>query len=141
MVPSDRRYSTKHVWAKTDAEMFLIGVSEHFLRPIKNILYVDLAEEDDPLFDTVAAGEIEHLDGVSDVFPPGNCTVIEANTSVIDDPNILVHDPYNKGWLLRVDMDDPEVYDSLMNAQEYEAFVKTHPVKAQPEQETESNEE
>lgn len=134
MVPTDRRYSTKHIWLQLHEEMFTLGVTEYLIRPVKNILYVDLADVEDPLFDTVAAGEIEHLDGVIDIYPPGNCTVMEVNTKVIDEPDLLLSDPYGKGWLLRVDMDNPEVYDTLMNAHEYESYAKSNLARKKEEE-------
>jgi glycine cleavage system H protein len=70
-----------------------------------------------------AFGVIESVKTVSDVYAPVSGTVIEVNDDLPDNPELLNEDPYGDGWMIKVEMSDPEELEDLLSAQEYEQLV------------------
>jgi glycine cleavage system H protein len=60
---------------------------------------------------------------VSELFSPVSGEVLEANDALTDSPEIVNEDPYGDGWMIRVKMADPAEVQSLMSAEDYEAFI------------------
>ena len=66
---------------------------------------------------------MESVKAVSDIYSPIAGVVVEVNQDVIDNPELVNEDPFERGWLIRVTMDDPSQLDSLMSAADYDAYV------------------
>ncbi len=69
-------------------------------------------------------GEVESVKAVSEIFSPVSGEVVEVNTALQKQPEMVNQDPYDKGWLLRVRLSDPKELDVLLSAADYEAFLK-----------------
>ena len=77
--------------------------------------------------ETLAAGEvfgsIEAVKTVSDAFLPVGGEIIEFNDAVDADPSIVNKDPYGEGWMVKVRMNAPEEYDTLLSPADYEQLI------------------
>ncbi len=69
-------------------------------------------------------GVIESVKAVSDLYAPVSGTVIEVNTSLLDDPSVLNDDPVNQGWLVRIEMDTEKELANLMRAPDYKKLIQ-----------------
>jgi glycine cleavage system H protein len=68
-------------------------------------------------------GEVESVKAVSDLYSPVTGQIIEVNTDLMDHPELVNEDPYNKGWIMRVTISDSSELDNLMSSQEYESYI------------------
>lgn len=92
-----------HMWYQEEDGIITIGINEEGLADITEITSVDLPAEQDKVEEDVAIGTIETDDGPLDIYVPVAGTVIEINSSVLEDPAVIQEDPYEEGWLLRIE--------------------------------------
>jgi glycine cleavage system H protein len=93
------------MWYQEEDGVITIGINEEGLADITEITSVDLPPEQEKVEEDVAIGTIETDDGPLDIYSPVNGTVIEINSSVLEDPSVIQEDPYEEGWLLRIEAD------------------------------------
>ena len=127
MNPEDRRYSKKHEWVKIEdgssANTALIGITHYAQDQLGDVVYLDLPEKGGRVQQFQKLGEVESVKAVSDLFSPVTGTVVEVNQDLEDHPEMVNEDPFNRGWLLRVNLDDPSEMGNLLTAEQYEAFL------------------
>jgi glycine cleavage system H protein len=121
-VPGDRRYTKEHEWAKTDGERVLIGITDYAQDQLGDVVFVGLPESGTEVEAGKPLGEVESTKSVSDVYSPVSGKVVDKNGAVEDNPELVNSDPYGEGWLVAVEATTEE--ESLMTADEYQAFIK-----------------
>lgn len=92
-----------HMWYQEEDGIITIGINDEGLAEISEITSVDLPQEQDKVEEDIAIGSIETDDGSLDIYAPVAGTVIEVNSNVIDDPDLIMDDPYEDGWLIRIE--------------------------------------
>ena len=126
MYPTDRKYSREHEWAKSEADgSVLLGISFYAQDHLGDIVFFDLPQVGTVLSQMQKFGEVESVKSVSDIFSPISGEVVEVNQEVMDSPEVVNEDPYEKGWLVRVSPARPAELDELMSAAEYESFLES----------------
>ena len=124
MSPSDRKYTKEHEWVKhEDGNQALAGITEYAADQLGDIVYFDLPKPGATVKHQDKMGEVESVKAVSDLFSPVSGEVIEINERLLDHPELTNEDPFGEGWLVRVAMTDAAEMDTLMSADEYEAFI------------------
>jgi len=124
--PNDRKYTKEHEWIKVDGQaagQAVTGITEYAQDQLGDIVYFDLPKPGDALKQLEKMGEVESVKAVSDLYSPVTGEVLEANENLLDHPELANEDPFDKGWLIKVSISDPAQLDSLMSADEYEAFI------------------
>ena len=125
MTPTDRRYSKEHEWIKPEeGSSGLLGITDFAQDQLGDVVYLDLPQAGTRLEHMSKMGEVESVKAVSDIFSPVSGAVVEVNQDAVDYPEVINEDPYGKGWLLRVEIQDPAELDGLMTAEQYDAFLK-----------------
>jgi len=119
------RYSKDHEWARYDEDegVVVVGITDYAQDKIGDITYVELPEEGDETEKGAVFGEIEHHKGVEDVYAPVSGRVFEANTALSESPELLNQDPYDEGWLVKIEPTDLSELDDMMSAEEYVEYV------------------
>src|SRR5689334_156858 len=117
--PDDRRYSKEHEWLKIDGDAATIGITAYAQEQLGDVVYVDLPQPGATITQFEKMGEIESVKAVSDLFTPASGEVLEANESVVEQPELVNNDPHGGGWLLRIRLSDPAEADTLLSAAEY----------------------
>ena len=123
-IPSELKYTKDHEWIQIEGTIATIGITDFAQGELGDIVYVDV----DTLDDTVAEGEVfgsvEAVKTVSDLFMPLTGEVIEFNDALEDDPELVNSDPYNKGWMIKIEFTDNSQLEGLLDATAYESLVK-----------------
>lgn len=117
-----------HMWYREEDGIITIGINDEGLADITEITSVDLPPEQEKVEEDVAIGVIETDDGPLNIYSPVAGTVIEVNSSVLDEPSVIQEDPYEEGWLLRIeaseeldeDDEDEEEEDDLDEDEDFE---------------------
>jgi glycine cleavage system H protein len=122
-VPRDCRYSRDHFWVKPEGNEALIGLSDYLQTELGEAIFVDLPDVEDDIEVTGTFGIIESNRAVSDMTAPVSGTVMDVNLDLERGPELINEDPYGEGWLIRVQLDDPQQIDSLMAPEEYEDYI------------------
>ena len=126
MSPNDRSYTHEHEWIiveDADSNRALVGITHFAQDQLGDIVYFELPKVGDTLTHLGKMGEVESVKAVSDLFSPVSGEVIEVNSGLADQPELTNTDPFGEGWLLRVTMSDPSELDTLMSAEEYDAYI------------------
>ncbi|MCB0413979.1 MAG: glycine cleavage system protein GcvH [Bdellovibrionales bacterium] len=122
-VPEENYYTKEHEWALVDENIVTVGITEFAQDSLGEVVYVELPEEGDKVAQNSPFGVVESVKAVSDLISPVTGTVIEVNTSILEDPGPLNDDPMNNGWLVRIEMDTEKELANLMRAPEYKKLI------------------
>lgn len=92
-----------YMWIQQDDGVITIGINEDALEDFESISSLELPPEHEEVSADSIIGTIETSDGPLDIYSPVDGTIIEVNTQVIEDPSIIMEDPYEEGWLVRIE--------------------------------------
>jgi glycine cleavage system H protein len=118
-IPDDLLYSREHVWVRVEGDLATIGITDHAQEKLGEILALDLpaAERDEPF------GSIESAKAVIELISPVSGVVISVNEDITDEIGVINSDPHDTGWMIIVDLEDPEELDDLLDVRGYQEFV------------------
>ena len=99
-------------WYKIEDGIITIGINEEALEDITEITTIDIPPEQEKVDSDMAFGSLETDDGTLDLMSPFEGTIIEVNVQAVEDPQLVIDDPYEEGWLVRIetteDLDDDQ---------------------------------
>ena len=120
------RFTHTHLWIRTtDTRTHLarIGLSDYIQEELGEIIGVELPDVGDELEKEESFGEVESVLTVSELLAPVSGIVSAVNDELDDQVGIINEDPYRDGWLLEVELSDPDELDDLIEREEYEEFA------------------
>lgn len=123
-VPDDLRYTKDHEWARLDGNVLRFGITDYAQDALGDVVFVQLPEPGERVQQGSAISEVESTKSVSDVYAPVSGTIAEVNTELADTPQKLNEDPYGEGWIAAVEVDDPAVFESLLDASAYRLLIE-----------------
>lgn len=122
--PADLRYTKEHEWIKlTEGNVALVGITEFAQRELGDIVYVDVNTVGEHVDADAVFGTVEAVKTVSDLYLPVAGKILEVNSALNDQPDLVNNDPYGQGWMVKVEVDDTASLDELMDAEAYNALV------------------
>jgi glycine cleavage system H protein len=124
MNPEDIKFHKEHTWARVSGKKATIGITDYAQESLGDIVYIELPETDIEVTANTELTEIESTKATSTVIAPVSGMVIEINEKLADSPELINEDPYGKGWIAVIKMDNPTEIDDLMDAEEYDAYVE-----------------
>ncbi|TXD49850.1 glycine cleavage system protein GcvH [Polaribacter sp. IC073] len=123
-IPSDLKYTKDHEWLKIEGNTATVGITDFAQGELGDIVYVDVDTLDDTVEEGDVFGSVEAVKTVSDLFMPLTGEVIEFNDTLEDDPELVNSDPYNKGWMIKIQISDSSQIDDLLDAEAYKNLVQ-----------------
>ncbi len=123
-IAKDRKYTRTHEWIKVIREDYaLVGISDYAQKKLKDIVMVE-----EPEFKRYTRGEritvIESIKSIGDVYAPVDCTVVGWNENLLENPTLISEDPYEKGWIVKVRVENPAQLEKLLNPEDYVEVIK-----------------
>lgn len=123
-VPADLLYTKDHEWLKIhDDGTATVGISDYAQESLGDITFVEFPEVGESYSSGDTFGVVESVKAASDLFMPLDAEVIEVNEEVDASPELVNHDPYQGGWLLKIKFQDRSQLDALLKAEAYEAII------------------
>ena len=119
--PPDRRYTAEHEWIKPEGEHFVVGITAFAQDQLGDIVYVELPKVGDKVEAGQPFGVVESVKTASDLYAPISGEVVEVNGELVDQPQAVNDDPYERGWMIKVrppDSGSGEI-DKLLTAEQY----------------------
>lgn len=123
-IPEDLRYSKDHEWVRVEGDTATIGITDYAQHSLGDVVYIDMPRVGDKFGTHEAFGSVESVKAVSEIFMPVGGEVTEVNDGVNDTPEAVNNDPYQAGWMVKVNMDNPLEADALMSSVEYEEYLE-----------------
>ena len=124
-VPDDLKYTAEHEWARVGedgAATIRIGVTDYAQQALGDVVFVSLPEVGATVAKGEAFGEIESTKSVSDLYAPAAGTVRARNDELDSRPELINGDPYGEGWIVEIELSDPEQLGELLDAAAYGAI-------------------
>jgi glycine cleavage system H protein len=118
------RFSEDHVWVLEMGQTVRIGISDYAQEQLGEIISATLGEVGKFLEAGDTFGEVESQKTVVELASPVTGTIRSVNETILEDPTVINVDPYGKGWLVELEIEDPEELERLMGFEEYESFVE-----------------
>ena len=121
--PENLKYSKTDEWVRLEGKSATIGISDYAQDQLSDIVYVEFIKDVD---DTIKKGDIlstiESVKAAGDVLSPVSGKVVEVNERLAEKPELLNDDPYDNGWMFKVEISNPADLEALMSAKEYETY-------------------
>ncbi|GBD96165.1 MAG TPA: glycine cleavage system protein GcvH [Nitrospirae bacterium] len=124
MYPDNLKYHKEHAWVKVAGNKATVGISFYAQETLGDIVYVDTPELESSIEAGTELTQIESTKATSPVISPVSGTVVEFNEELSDSPEIINEDPYEKGWIAVIEMEDDSELDNLMDAADYEKYLE-----------------
>jgi glycine cleavage system H protein len=121
--PATYRYTKEHEWIEAGGKIGKVGITDYAQNTLGDIVFVDLPKVGSSLERGKVFGSVESVKAVSDLYSPVTGTVTEVNEELATAPEKINSDAHG-AWLLKVELADPTEVDGLLNAVDYEKFVK-----------------
>jgi len=124
MNPDDLKYHKEHIWVKMSGKKATIGITDYAQDSLGDIVYIDLPETDTDMEANSEIGEIESTKATSSIISPVSGRVVEVNEDLSESPEIINEDPYGKGWIAVIEVEDVSETDDLMDSAEYTKYIE-----------------
>ncbi len=121
--PADLKYSKEHEWVRVEGNTGTIGITDFAQKELGDIVYVDINTIGDTIERDKVFGTVEAVKTVSDLFMPVSGKVLEQNSALNDNPEVVNKDPYNEGWMVKIEITNPTELNDLMDAEAYRKHV------------------
>jgi glycine cleavage system H protein len=117
------KFTPTHEWVLLEGNIATVGISKFAVDQLTDLIVIDLPKVGTRVAPGKAFGEIESVKAVSDLYAPIGGEVIEVNTNVASNVQLLAEDPYEKGWLIKIKVDQPPSTSELLDLDSYERKV------------------
>ena len=121
--PSELKYTKDHEWVSISGSEATIGITDFAQRELGDIVYIDVNSVGTEVAKEEVFGTVEAVKTVSDLFMPLTATVLEVNSELNDNPELVNSDPYGKGWMVKVSIADVAELEGLLSAEDYKTLV------------------
>ncbi|HTZ70390.1 MAG TPA: glycine cleavage system protein GcvH [Acetobacteraceae bacterium] len=123
---AETRYTSDHEWVRLEEDGTLtIGITDHAQEALGDIVFVELPVADREVAEGESCATVESTKAASDVFAPLAGRIAEVNEAIVEDPGLINRDPQGEGWFWRMEPDDDDKFESLMDEEAYQALLET----------------
>ena len=122
-IPENLKYTKDHEWIRIDGNTATVGVTDYAQGELGDIVFVEIETVGESLKKEEVFGTIEAVKTVSDLFMPASGTIEEMNTELENAPDLVNKDPYGKGWLIKVKLDNPSELNTLLDSKAYAQLI------------------
>jgi glycine cleavage system H protein len=118
-LPTNYRYLETHEWHRLDGDIVTIGITQIAADELTDVTYVSLPKIGAKVQANQKFGEVDSVKANSDLYSGVSGTVTEINGELADNPGLVNNDPYEAGWMIKVQASDPKEFAALLGSEEY----------------------
>jgi glycine cleavage system H protein len=123
-IPAELRYTKEHEWLKVEPNnVALVGITDHAQKELGDIVYVEVNTVGEMVAQEGVFGSVDAVKVASDLFSPVSGTVMVVNEDLNGNPSLVNADPYGAGWLIRIEMTNPDEVEGLLTADQYRELI------------------
>jgi len=123
LFPENLKYTNDHEWIRVEGEIAYIGITDYAQKELGEIIFVDVETIGEIIKQGQVFGSIEAVKTVSDLLMPVSGKILELNSDLEAHPELVNNSPYEDGWIIQIELSNPDELDELMSAEEYKTFV------------------
>ena len=116
-------YTESHEWVLIENEMVTIGITDFAQNELGDIVFLELPDEGVEIIKNEIFGTVEAVKTVADLYSPMSGTVINVNGDLNNEPELVNHDPFGMGWLIKIQTISSSQSKNLLTADEYTDLV------------------
>lgn len=117
--PKGLKFTMEHEWIRVTDGRGVVGITAFAQEQLGDVVFVELPKMDAQLSQGGTFGVVESVKTVSDLFSPVSGRVTAVNKNLETQPELVNAEPYDKGWIIEIELSDPKELDSLMDADQY----------------------
>ena len=121
--PSELKYSKDHEWIKVEGNTALVGITDFAQKELGDIVFLDINTVGQTINHSEVFGIVEAVKTVSDLFMPVSGKVLEVNPDLEANPELVNSDPYTKGWIVKISVENPSELNSLLDSDSYKKLI------------------
>ncbi|WP_088653450.1 glycine cleavage system protein GcvH [Geofilum rhodophaeum] len=122
-LPENLKYTKDHEWVRIEGNMAVVGITEFAQNELGDIVFVEIDSEDEELAREEVFGTIEAVKTVSDLYMPLSGKIVEVNDELDPKPELVNKEPYDGGWMIKIEIKDPAEIEGLLSAADYKALI------------------
>jgi glycine cleavage system H protein len=122
-VPEDLLYTESHEWIKREGDNIRVGITDHAQAELTDVVFVELPKKDRQVNAKEPIAVVESVKAASDIYAPAKGTVVDANQELSSNPALINTDPFGKGWIYVLKIDNPDDLKNLKDAAAYKAQI------------------
>ena len=122
-IPSELKYTREHEWIKIEGDTATVGITDFAQGELGDIVFVELPKVGESVQYMKPFGTIEAVKAVSDLFAPISGKIVGVNQALDSDPMIINRDPYQGGWIIKVQVSDKSQIEQLLDPNSYKSIL------------------
>ncbi|MEX2542608.1 MAG: glycine cleavage system protein GcvH [Trueperaceae bacterium] len=122
--PEDLKYNRSHEWAREDDGLVTIGISDYAQDQLGDVVFVELPAAGRKVAASEAVAVVESVKTASDIYSPADGEIVEVNTALESNPELLNEAPYGDGWMFKLRPSAPEALADMLDAAGYRAAIE-----------------
>jgi len=122
-IPDELKYTKDHEWARIEGDVATVGITDYAQSELGDIVYVELPEIGKKTKQSESFGTIEAVKAVSDLFAPLSGEIVEVNSTLANQPEVINKDPYGAGWLVKIKFSNKNEINNLLDKSKYEELI------------------
>ncbi|MFL2531611.1 MAG: glycine cleavage system protein GcvH [Porticoccaceae bacterium] len=123
--PAELKYANSHEWARLESDgIVVVGITDHAQDALGDIVFIELPESGADVDAGAEIAVVESVKAASDIYSPVSGEVVEVNSALEDEPELVNSSPFEDGWLFTVRVNPSDDFSNLLDAEGYQALVE-----------------
>lgn len=122
--PSELKYTKSHEWVRLEGDVAVVGITDFAQDALGDVVFVDLPQVGKAVEAGTAVAVVESVKTSSDIYAPLKGEILEVNSVLSDQPELINQSPYGEGWLFKMRVSPADV-DGLFSAADYQAVAES----------------
>ena len=116
-------FTKEHEWVSIDDDIAIIGITDFAQNELGDIIFIELPKIGEKFEVNDVFGTIEAVKTVADLYMPLSGEIIEINEQIDDNPECVNNSPYDKGWIIKININDSKEINNLLTHQKYKEMI------------------
>ncbi|MEG1498565.1 MAG: glycine cleavage system protein GcvH [Bacteroidales bacterium] len=121
--PENVKYTKDHEWIRVEGDHAFVGITDFAQKELGDIVFVEVETEGEEVEAGGLFGTIEAVKTVSELLMPVSGEVLEFNKELEEDPALINKDTYDKGWIIKIKVEDTASINQLLSVADYKALI------------------
>ena len=118
------KYTEEHEWIDVQEDIAIIGITDFAQSELGDIVFVELPNIGDSFSKNDVFGAVEAVKTVADLYIPASGEVVAVNEDLESNPELINSNPYDQGWIVKINLTDSSEIDTLLDSKQYEGLIK-----------------
>jgi glycine cleavage system H protein len=120
------KYTDQHEWIRLEGNIGTVGITEYAAQQLGDVVFTELPSLGKVLNKGAEAAVVESVKAASEIYAPVSGEVVEINSALNSNPELVNSDPFGAGWFFKLKIENPTELDGLMEESMYKAFTENH---------------